>query len=109
MAWALDVVIGKYQVVEDLKDSDESERATLFLCAYFSGTTKYLFKQKPMCQWYITGKKNMLKKKNRIVLVLALTVFGTLILSACDTLRDPAFQEGFRRGWNTTAPAQYRY
>ena len=39
MAWALYVVIGKYQVVQDLKDSDESESSTLFLCAFFIGTT----------------------------------------------------------------------
>ena len=40
MAWALLVVIGKYQVVEDLKDSDESEDATLFLFAYYIGIQK---------------------------------------------------------------------
>ncbi len=51
----------------------------------------------------------MLKKKNRIVLVFALTVFGTLVLSACETMKDPAFYEGFREGWNATAPAKYRY
>lgn len=38
MAWAFDVVIGKYQVVQDLKDSNESEGATLFLCAYHIST-----------------------------------------------------------------------
>lgn len=63
-----------------------------------------------MRRWYITGEKRiMLKKKNRIVLVFALIVFGTLVLSACETMKDPAFYEGFRQGWNSTAPARYRY
>ncbi len=79
MAWALDVVIGKYQVVEDLKDSDESERATLFLCAYFSGTTKQLFKQKPMCQWYITGKKQMKKR----ILLSCIAASAVMLFSSC--------------------------
>ena len=34
LAWALHVVIGKYQVVEDLKDSDEGEKVPRFFCVY---------------------------------------------------------------------------
>ena len=32
MAWALLVVIGKYQVVEDLKGSNEGEKVPRFFC-----------------------------------------------------------------------------
>jgi hypothetical protein len=34
MAWTLLVVIGKYQVVQDLKDSNESEKVPRFFCAH---------------------------------------------------------------------------
>ena len=34
MAWALLVVVGKYQVVQDLKDSNEGEKVPRFFCAH---------------------------------------------------------------------------
>jgi len=32
-----------------------------------------------------------------------------LLAQSCATLNDPYFQEGFRRGWNSTAPEENRY
>jgi len=50
-------------------------------------------------------------KKNIKSLLAAL--FAALFLSSCGSvqslLRDPDFHEGFRQGWNSTAPEEYRY
>ena len=44
MAWALYVVFGKYQVVQDLKDSNESEEVprSFYVHSVDIGTTVYL-------------------------------------------------------------------
>jgi len=51
MAWALLVVIGKYQVVEDLKGSNESEKLPRFFCVRnslnSSGTFSSILIQNP--------------------------------------------------------------
>ncbi len=53
-----------------------------------------------------------IRNKKRI---LACLLFGCIALSAtsCGSvsalIRDPDFQEGFRAGWNATAPEEYRY
>ena len=47
-------------------------------------------------------------KKKRIIILLGILLF-TQFLTSCAMLNDPAFYEGFREGWNSTAPEQYRY
>lgn len=46
----------------------------------------------------------------RIALLLAmLAVFMTSCGSISALYKDPDFQKGFRAGWNSTAPEEYRY
>ena len=37
--------------------------------------------------------------------IIAIVTFIVIALGSAD----PAFQEGFREGWNSTAPPEYRY
>ena len=48
-------------------------------------------------------------KKKVLLIIAAVSLFAMTVLSSCATLADPAFQEGFRQGWNSTAPPEYRY
>ena len=48
-----------------------------------------------------------MKKLQKII--LAIIMAGTLFMSSCAMWSDPDFQEGFRQGWNSTAPEEYRY
>ena len=50
-------------------------------------------------------------KKNicRFFVVIVATGLLSIALQSCALLSDPYFQEGFRQGWNTTAPEEYRY
>ena len=49
----------------------------------------------------------------RKALVAAIFVIGSSVLTSCGSVsklvNDPYFQEGFRQGWNSTAPEEYRY
>lgn len=71
LAWALRIVIGKYRVVQDLKDSNESELATLFLCTchHQIRPNKNIHFPKPTRLWYITGnnKHKLAIRNNRNV------------------------------------------
>lgn len=44
---------------------------------------------------------------------MALTIMGLNMFTSCGSMarlaNDPDFQEGFRQGWNMTAPEEYRY
>ena len=44
----------------------------------------------------------------KVALLLALLVIS-IGFQSCAMMNDPDFQEGFRRGWNATAPEEYRY
>ena len=52
-----------------------------------------------------------MKKKKILapILTFILVLIGVSMVSSCGVLRDPSFREGFRQGWNQTAPEQYRY
>lgn len=50
-----------------------------------------------------------MRKHFKTIAILFAVILGVSFLSSCETLNDPAFYEGFREGWNTTAPPQYRY
>lgn len=54
----------------------------------------------------------MKKLKKRAILIAAI-IFAAVTMQACGSvsqlMQDPDFQEGFRQGWNLTAPEQYRY
>ena len=52
-----------------------------------------------------TTKKKSIKQM--IFLVLSLLTAVSMFMS-CDPM-DPDFQEGFRYGWNQTAPDEYKY
>lgn len=49
----------------------------------------------------------------RILKLLFLAIMATLFMTSCGSISSlvssPEFQEGFRQGWNTTAPEEYRY
>lgn len=51
-----------------------------------------------------------ISKPVRIVILLVLMVS---FMTSCGTIstlyKDPDFQKGFRTGWNSTAPEEYRY
>ncbi|MCH5216658.1 MAG: hypothetical protein J1F10_06925 [Muribaculaceae bacterium] len=51
-----------------------------------------------------------MKRKFKLLL---LAIVATIAMTSCGSLSSmvssPDFQEGFRQGWNTTAPEQYRY
>lgn len=52
-----------------------------------------------------------LKNKLRLVLVL-IAIIGSYVLTSCGSLSGSSvrdFQDGFRQGWNATAPEEYRY
>lgn len=50
------------------------------------------------------------KMKKRVLLIIAAaSLFAMTILSSCTAADISAFQSGFRDGWNSTAPAEYRY
>lgn len=46
--------------------------------------------------------------KRRLAIVFGI-LFGVQLLTSCAILSDPSFHQGFREGWNATAPEQYRY
>lgn len=51
-----------------------------------------------------------ISKPARIVILLALlAAFMTSCGSISTLVKDPDFQQGFRAGWNSTAPEEYRY
>lgn len=42
--------------------------------------------------------------------ILLITFIATILLQSCGSLADnPYYQEGYRQGWNMTAPSEYRY
>ena len=57
--------------------------------------------------------KYMKKIAVKIVTVISIAIFAMTMLSSCGSLSalfsDPNFKEGFRQGWNSTAPQEYRY
>ncbi len=52
------------------------------------------------------------KIKKLLVLIIAMFI-AVITFQSCGALlsltTDPSFQEGFRQGWNTTAPEEYHY
>ena len=50
---------------------------------------------------------------SRLIVLLLVFVFTVFTLQSCSTVstlsQDPDFHEGFRRGWNSTAPKEYHY
>lgn len=46
-------------------------------------------------------------KKKALLFVAVLTLFA--IMTSCAASDVAAFQSGFRDGWNSTAPSEYRY
>lgn len=49
-------------------------------------------------------------KSLRIVILVALLAAAMTSCGSISALyRDPDFQKGFRAGWNSTAPEEYRY
>lgn len=48
-------------------------------------------------------------KKKRLLIIALISIFTMSIMTSCAIMDDPDFQEGFRQGWNSTAPAEYRY
>jgi len=48
-------------------------------------------------------------KKKALLIIAAISLFAMTILSSCTAADISAFQSGFRDGWNSTAPAEYRY
>jgi hypothetical protein len=67
MAWALLVVIGKYQVVEDLKGSNESEKVPRFFCVRnrthsIPAQFNILLMKTDGAGWDITRRKKRMKK-----------------------------------------------
>lgn len=48
-------------------------------------------------------------KKKRLLVLAVISIIAMSIMTSCAILDDPDFQEGFRQGWNTTAPPEYRY
>ncbi len=55
----------------------------------------------------------MKKRVMKFVIAVSIALFAMTSLQSCGSLSalfsDPDFQEGFRQGWNATAPPQYRY
>lgn len=92
MAWALLVVIGKYQVVEDLKGSNESEKVPRFFCArnrtqiFLAHLSSTLLK--PMGRMGYNAALKIEMKKFVVVLILSLFSFS---LSAQDTQKTKAW------------------
>lgn len=52
---------------------------------------------------------NEIMKKRVLIIIAAVSLFAMTILSSCTASDVTAFQSGFRDGWNSTAPAEYRY
>lgn len=51
-----------------------------------------------------------ISKPLRLAVVLTLlAAFMTSCGSISTLMKDPDFQRGFRAGWNSTAPEEYRY
>ncbi|MBQ2188145.1 MAG: hypothetical protein II401_06260 [Bacteroidales bacterium] len=48
-------------------------------------------------------------KKKRLIIMVIVSIITMSIMTSCAIMDDPDFQEGFRQGWNSTAPAEYRY
>ena len=48
-------------------------------------------------------------KKKALVIIAAISLFAMTLLTSCEAADVAAFQGGFRDGWNSTAPAEYRY
>ena len=44
-------------------------------------------------------------KKKALVIIAIISLFAMTAMTSCS----PEFSEGFRQGWNTTAPPEYRY
>lgn len=51
----------------------------------------------------------MKKKILKIVVTIAIAMFLMQSMQSCALLQDESFRDGFRQGWNTTAPEEYRY
>ncbi|MBQ5606386.1 MAG: hypothetical protein IIU87_04160 [Prevotella sp.] len=51
-----------------------------------------------------------MKRINKTYAIIIIAFVTTLLLQSCGALMsDPSFQEGYRQGWNSTAPSEYRY
>ncbi len=50
----------------------------------------------------------MRKRRIKVILAIAIIVVSGCF-SSCALLSDPGFYEGFREGWNMTAPPEYRF
>lgn len=61
-----------------------------------------------MCPMGYNWVKEIMKKK-ALLIIAAVSLFAMTILSSCTAADIAAFQGGFRDGWNSTAPAEYRY
>ena len=48
-------------------------------------------------------------KSKKLIAIMVGLLLAMNLLSSCEIMSDPYFQEGFRQGWNSTAPEQYRY
>lgn len=44
-----------------------------------------------------------------LLIVFLIAILSTSCGSISSLVKDPNFQEGFREGWNSTAPEEYRY
>ncbi len=54
----------------------------------------------------------MIKNKIRRIILIAIAIIGSNVLTSCGSLSGSSvrdFQDGFRQGWNATAPEEYRY
>lgn len=48
-------------------------------------------------------------RKKALLIIAAISLFAMTVLSSCTAADISAFQGGFRDGWNSTAPPEYRY
>lgn len=58
-----------------------------------------------MCRWDITDKNIMKKNIKRLFKIVIAAALAMTFLTSCEE----GFSEGFRQGWNSTAPPEYRY
>lgn len=54
-------------------------------------------------------KNLVMKKLKRTIILLIIGLSIAMGLQSCAMMADPDFQEGFRQGWNSTAPPSMRY
>ena len=75
-AWALLVVIGKYQVVEDLKTSNEGEKVPRFFCVrnrtFPSGTTQLFINENRRSRMGYNAVRKIMKKTIVLATILCL-------------------------------------